>query len=139
MAIDTSDGTFTEAVMAATAGRGVPAILDLVGGPYLEEDLQCVGSRGRVVLVGLTGGRTADLDLGAILRKRITVVGTVLRSRDRAEKAAAARSFEETVAPLFYRRGAQPVIHDVLPMTDVVRAHELVESNATFGKVVLSW
>jgi NADPH:quinone reductase-like Zn-dependent oxidoreductase len=91
------------------------------------------------VLVGLTAGRTARLDLGAVLRKRVTVVGTVLRSRPPVERAAAARSFEEMVTPLFNRGDAVPVIHEVLPMTDVVRAHEIVESNETFGKVVLRW
>ncbi len=139
VAIDTSDGEFADAVLTATAGRGVPAILDLVGGPYLVQDLRCIGSLGRIVLVGLTGGRTAELDLGTILSKRLTVVGTVLRSRPSAEKAAAARSFEETVAPLLYRRTSVPVIHEVMPMTDVVRAHEVVESNEIFGKVVLTW
>ena len=137
--IDTSGGAFADAVLSATAGRGVNAILDLVGGPYLEEDMQCIGSRGRIVLVGLTGGRTAELDLGAILRKRITIVGTVLRSRPSTEKAAAARAFEEEVVPLLRRGAATPVIHEVVPMDEVVRAHQLVESNETFGKVVLSW
>jgi putative PIG3 family NAD(P)H quinone oxidoreductase len=139
VAIDTSEGGFAEAVLNATAGRGVPAILDLVGGPYLEDDLRCVGPRGRIVLVGLTGGRSAKLDLGALLSKRLTLVGTVLRSRPPAEKAAAARSFEETVAPLLYRGAAVPVIHEVLPMGEAGRAHALVESNETFGKVVLRW
>lgn len=139
VAVDTSDGGFAEAVLSATAGRGVAAILDLVGGSYLEEDLACVGSRGRIVLVGLTGGRTAELDLGAVLRKRLTLLGTVLRSRPPVEKAAAARSFEKSVAPLLHRGTVEPVIHEVVPMDEVVRAHELVESNDTFGKVVLSW
>lgn len=139
VAIDTSEGGFAPAVLAATARRGAPGILDLVGGPYLEEDLECVGTLGRIVLVGLTAGRTAQLDLGAVLRKRVTVVGTVLRSRPPVERAAAARSFEELVSPLLSRGTAVPVIHEVLPMTDVVRAHELLESNETFGKVVLRW
>jgi putative PIG3 family NAD(P)H quinone oxidoreductase len=139
VAVDTSDGGFAEAVLRATDRRGVPAILDLVGGSYLEEDLKCVGPGGRIILVGLTAGRTAELDLGTILRKRLILVGTVLRSRPPAEKAAAARGFEETLAPLFYRRGMTPVIHEVVPMAEAARAHELVESNKTFGKVVLSW
>ncbi len=139
VAVDTSDSGFAPAVLSATARRGAPAILDLVGGAYLQEDLECVGSLGRIVLVGLTAGRTADLDLGAILRKRVTVVGTVLRSRPPVERAAAARAFEEMVAPLLYRGTVAPVIHEVVPMTEVVRAHELVASNETFGKVVLRW
>lgn len=137
--VDTSDGGFADGVLSATAGRGVSAVLDLVGGRYVEEDLECIGALGRIILVGLTGGRTAELDLGALLRKRVTLVGTVLRSRPPAEKAAAARSFEEAILPLLRRGSVKPVIHEVMPMTDVVGAHELVESNATFGKVVLSW
>lgn len=138
-AIDTSDGRFTEAVLAATTGRGVNAVLDLVGGSYVEQDVECLASLGRIVLVGLTGGDSAQIDLGAVLRKRLTLVGTVLRSRPAAEKSAAARNFEESVLPLLLRGAVKPVIHEVLPMDDVARAHELVESNQTFGKVVLSW
>ena len=137
--IDASGGDFTEGVQAATAGRGVNAILDLVGGPYLAADVQCIGYLGRIVLVGLTGGRTAELDLGTLLRKRVTLVATVLRTRPAAEKAAAARTFEETVVPLLRRGAVRPVIHATLPMDEVVRAHEMVGSDATFGKVVLTW
>ncbi|MFW6205792.1 MAG: NAD(P)H-quinone oxidoreductase [Gemmatimonadota bacterium] len=139
VAIDTSEGGFCDAVLAATAGRGVNAVLDLVGGPYLEEELRCIDELGRIVLVGLTGGREATLDLGTLLRKRVTLVGTVMRSRPPVERAAAARDLEESVIPLLRRGRVRPVIHEVLPMTDVARAHELVESNETFGKVVLSW
>lgn len=138
-AIEASDGRFAEAVMGATMGRGVNAVLDLVGGRYVEQDVACLASLGRVVLVGLTGGQTAEVDLGAVLRKRLTLVGTVLRTRPAAEKAAAARNFEESVLPLLLRGTVQPVIHDVIPMEEAARAHELVESNETFGKVVLSW
>lgn len=137
--IDASGGDFIEGVHAATAGRGVNAILDLVGGPYLAADVQCIGYLGRIVLVGLTGGRTAELDLGTLLRKRVTLVATVLRTRPVAEKAAAARTFEETVVPLLRRGAVRPVIHATLPMDEVVRAHEMVGSDETFGKVVLTW
>ena len=139
VAVDTSESGFARAVLTATAGRGVPAILDLVGGHYVEEDLECIGARGRIVLVGLTGGRSAEVDLGTVLNKRLTLVGTVLRSRPPSEKAAAARGFEETVAPLLYRGAAAPVIHEVIPMAEAARAHELMESNETFGKIVLRW
>lgn len=139
LAIDTSDGTFAEDVLSATAGRGVNAILDLVGGPYVEQDVECAGQLARIAVVGLTAGRFANLDLGTVLRKRLSLVGTVLRTRPRVEKAAALRSFEESVVPLLLRGAVKPVIHEILPMADVVRAHEMVESNETFGKVVLSW
>lgn len=139
VAIDTSAGGFADAVLAATAGRGINTVLDLVGGGYVEDDVRCLAPLGRIVLVGLTGGRAAELDLGAFLSKRLSLVGTVLRSRPPAEKAAAARSFEEDVVPLLLRGAVKPVIHDVLAMAEVARAHEIVESDQTFGKVVLSW
>ncbi len=139
LAIDTSDGSFAGAVLDATAGRGVDAILDLVGGPYLEQDVECAGQLARIAVVGLTGGRFANVDLGAVLGKRLSLVGTVLRTRPPVEKAAALRSFEEAVVPLLQRGAVKPVIHEVMAMEDVVRAHELVEANETFGKVVLSW
>jgi NADPH2:quinone reductase len=133
------EGAFADAVLAATRGRGVDAILDLVGGDYLTGDVECVAYRGRIVVVGLTGGRRATLDLGALLSKRLTVMGTVLRSRSAAEKAAAARAFCEDGLPLLARGVASPVIHEVLPMEEAARGHALLASNETFGNLVLSW
>jgi NADPH:quinone reductase-like Zn-dependent oxidoreductase len=94
---------------------------------------------GRIVVVGLTRGRAATLDMGALLRKRVTVVGTVLRSRPGVEKAAATRLFAEDATGLLNRGELVPVIHDVLPMSEAARGHELLESNQTFGSVVLKW
>lgn len=139
VAVDTADGEFADAVLETTMQRGVNAILDLVGGPYLEQDIRCAGPLARIALVGLTGGRSARLDLGSLLRKRLTLIGTVLRSRPPVEKAAAIRNFEESVVPLLLRGAVRPIIHEVLPMEEAVEAHRLVESNETFGKVVLSW
>lgn len=132
------DGVFAEAVRSRSA-RGVDGIMDLVGGSYVAEDLRCAASRGRIVVVGLTRGRSAEVDLGTLLRNRLTLVGTVLRSRSSAEKAAAARSFAEEGLPLLERGSIRPVIHEILPMSDAALGHELVASNETFGKVVLSW
>lgn len=133
------DGVFADRVLAGTGGRGVEAVLDLVGGDYLEENLRCVESLGRIVVVGLTRGRSAELDMGTLMRKRITLVGTVLRSRSSAEKASATRAFAADGLPLLARGAIEPVIHEVLPMADAARGHELVASNETFGKVVLRW
>lgn len=138
-AVRPEEGEFAAAVLDANQGNGVETVLDLVGGDYLEGDLACAALLARIVVVGLTGGRTATLDLGVLLRKRLTVIGTVLRSRSGPERVAAARAFAEEGLPLITRGAARPVIQEVLPMTDVVRAHELLESNQTFGSVVLSW
>lgn len=138
-AIQPEAGDFADAVLAATGGRGAEAILDLVGGAYVEEDLRCVAALGRIVVVGLTGGRSADLDLGLLLRKRLTLRGTVLRSRSSAEKAAATRAFAEDGMAALARGDIAPPIHEALPMADIARAHRLLESNETFGKVVVRW
>lgn len=138
-AVRSVDGDFGDAVLAATGGRGVNAILDLVGGDYLGQNLHCLTSLGRLVVVGLTRGRTAELDMGTLLRKRLTLVGTVLRSRSSVEKAAATRAFAEEGMPLLVRGDIAPLVHEVLPMEEAARGHALLESNGTFGKVVLRW
>ncbi len=137
--IQPESGAFAEAVHALTAGRGVGAILELVGGDYLEEDLRCIAPLGRIVVVGLTRGRSAELDMGALLRKRLTITGTVLRSRSSVEKAAATRAFARDGLALVARGDVRPPIHAVLPMAEAAAAHRLLESNETFGKVVLRW
>lgn len=137
-AVRPQDGAFADAVLALTAGRGVNAILDLVGGDYLTENLRGSATRGRIVVVGLTRGRTAEIDLGVLLQKRLTLVGTVLRSRSSAEKAAATHAFAEEGLPLLSRGNLRPPIHEVIPMEEAARAHSAVASNETFGKVVLS-
>lgn len=138
-AVQPIDGRFADRVLEATEGRGADAIVDLVGGAYLEENLRSLATLGRQVVVGLTAGRRATLDLGLLLRKRATLVGTVLRSRPAPEREAAARGFAADVVPLVADGRVRPVIDTVLPAADAARAHELVASNATFGKVVLSW
>ena len=137
--IDASTGDWSREVQDATDGRGVHAVLDLVGGAYLRGNLRSLAPLGRQVVVGLTAGRTAEIDLGAVLSKRLTFVGTALRTRTPAEKADAAASFEREVAPLLESGTVRPVIHDRIPMPEAARAHELVESNRTFGTVVLRW
>lgn len=135
--VHADDGEFADAVLGLTAGRGVNVILDLVGGDYLTGNMQCSSTRGRIVVVGLTRGRTAQMDLGSLLRKRLTLVGTVLRSRSDTEKAAATRAFAEDGLPLLARGGVRPPIHEVIPMEEAARAHTVMASNETFGKVVL--
>lgn len=130
---------FADPVLEATEGRGADAILDLVGGAYLAGNLRAAATLGRIVVVGLTSGRRAELDMGMLLGKRLTVVGTVLRSRPAEEKARTTRAFADDVLPLLADGRVGPVIHEVLPVAEAARAHALVESNETFGKVLLSW
>jgi putative PIG3 family NAD(P)H quinone oxidoreductase len=135
--IVTKDGAFCAKIMQATSGRGVDVVLDLVGGGYVAENLGCVAPRARIVVVGLLGGTRADLDLGLVLRKRIEIRGTVLRSRPLEEKIEAANLLGRNLAPLFGNRGLEPVIDKVMPLAQAADAHRYVASNEGFGKVVL--
>lgn len=123
-------------VRAAT-GTGVHAAVDLIGGPLFPVTLEVLRDRGRLILVGLTAGARAEVDLGVILRKRLRVEGTVLRTRDRVEKAALAAAFRAAVLPLFERGILQPVLDRTLPLERVAEAHARLEANENFGKVVV--
>lgn len=129
----------TEGRFATEVPGGAAVILDLVGAAYAEENVRALANQGRWVLVGLVGGAKAELPLGLLLGKRGTLIGTVLRSRPLEEKAALARRFAREIAPLFETGALRPVIDSVLPMADVAEAHRRLESNATFGKIVLAW
>lgn len=135
--VDASDG-FAEAVLNATAG-GVHAILDLVGGGYLADNLRVLRTLGRQVVVGLPSGRSAELDMGALLGKRLTLVGTALRSRPLEQKIAATQLFAQQGLPLLAEGRVRPVVHERVPMAQAADAHRLLEENRTFGKVVLAW
>lgn len=139
VAVDTSREDFVEAARRETGGRGVDLVLDLVGGPVLEGNLKALAPRGRMIIVGLTAGRSAPLDMGLVLNKRLTIVGTVLRSRDLAEKVALASAFERDVLPRFPTGTLRPVLDRVFPMAEVAEAHRVMEANAHFGKLVLAW
>jgi NADPH2:quinone reductase len=136
-AIAVEGGRFADAVLASTGGRGVDVVLDLVGGGYVAEDLACLAPRGRVVVVGTMGGGRAEIDLSLLMRKRAVLRGTVLRARPLEEKMLAARALERHLAPLFARGALRPVVDRVLPLARAADAHRLMQSNATFGKIVL--
>jgi NADPH:quinone reductase len=131
-------GRFAEEVLRRTGGEGVDVVLDLVGGEYLGENVACAAPRGRIVVVGLLAGTLAQLDLGTLLRKRLTVVGTMLRSRPLEEKILAMQLFARHVAPLFERGALRAVVDRTLPLEKAGEAHVYVASNDGFGKVVLS-
>jgi NADPH:quinone reductase len=120
-----------------TAGRGMDVVLDLVGGPYLSASVACAAPQGRIILIGLLAGRAATLDLGAILTRRLMVRGTVLRSRSGREKADVTAAFATAVLPLIERRLVRPIVDRVFPLDAIRDAHALLESNGTFGKVVV--
>ena len=139
VAVDSSREDFADVARRETGGRGVDVVLDLVGGPFLEGNLKALAPRGRMVIVGLTAGRTASLDMGAVLSKRLTLVGTTMRSRTREEKVALAGAFEREVLPLFAAGRLRPVLDRTFPMAQIGEAHRVLETDATFGKLVLVW
>lgn len=130
---------FVERVRELTAKVGVEVILDLVGGDYFPANLQALATRGRIICVGTTAGRKSEIDLGLVLRKRATIVGTALRPRSIAEKAEATRRFAAHVLPLISRGLVRPIVDRVYPVGEVRTAHEYLESNRSCGKVVLDF
>jgi NADPH:quinone reductase-like Zn-dependent oxidoreductase len=137
--IDTSNDDWPARVEEATAGKGFDVVLDLLGGSYLAASIRLLAPRGRLILVGLTAGRSAELDLGMILNKRVHIVGTVLRSRSLEEKISLAREFSDRMLPLFESGKLRPVIDRVFSFTEIRDAHRLMESDSNFGKIVLRW
>jgi NADPH2:quinone reductase len=138
-AIDTSLKDWPARVEELVGANGVHAVMDLVGGGYLLDNLRVMAPRGRLVVVGLTAGTRTEIDLGVVLRKRLKIVGTALRSRAMEEKAALAREFSQRVVPLFDTHQLHPVIERVMPFDQIGAAHIEMEANTTFGKLVLRW
>ncbi len=139
VAMGDQPGKFVEAVQKWTNGAGVDVILDLVGGNYFAANLDALASRGRLICVGTMSGAKSEIDLGLLLRKRVTIIGTMLRGRSIEEKAEATRLFASAVLPLVSRGAIRPVIDRVYPVDEIRDAHECMESNVGFGKIVLTF
>ena len=135
--IVTRDGRFADEVKAATGGRGADVVLELVGGAYVAEDLACLAPKGRIIVVGLLAGATASVDLRALLNRRATVRGTVLRARPPEEKLAVVQAFRRHVVPLLASGRVKAIVERVFPLAEAAAAHRLLESDTTFGKLVL--
>ena len=137
VAVGDDPSRVASAVSEWTSGAGVDVILDLVGAKYLAANLDSLAVRGRLLFVGTTAGASASLDFGLVMRKRLRITGTVLRSRSTEEKSEATRAFERHVLPLLREGLVRPVIDKIYNMEEVREAHLRLESNASFGKVVL--
>lgn len=135
--IDYQEQDFVEEVRRVTGGRGADVVLDIMGASYLGRNVAVLATGGRLVVIGLQGGRKGELDLGALLAKRGTVAATALRSRPTAEKAEIVRGVREQVWPLVAAGKIRPVVDRRVPMADAAEAHRLVESNGHVGKVLL--
>jgi putative PIG3 family NAD(P)H quinone oxidoreductase len=129
---------FVEAVKAATDGRGADVVLDNMGAKYLARNVDVLAPNGRVVTIGLQGGRKGELDLGKLLSKRAAVIATSLRARPVEEKAAIVAAVREHVWPLVAAGAVRPVVHTRMPLEQVADAHRLVEGSTHVGKVVLT-
>ena len=133
------DDDWPARVMEVTGGRGADVILDLVGGPYLAGNQKVLALRGRHIVVGVTGGARTDVDLRALMARRGSIRGTVLRARPLEEKVALTRAFEQEALPRFESGALSPVLDRILPAENAPEAHRLLEDNVTFGKVLLRW
>jgi len=121
-----------------TAGRGVNVVLDLAGGPYVAASIEAAALKARLMLVGTVAGGRAEIPLGQVLSKRLRLTGTVLRSRSIAEKIEVTQAFAAEVVPLFASGKLHPVIDSEFSLDEIQAAHRRMQSNETFGKVVIS-
>ena len=128
---------FAEVVKELTAGKGVDVVLDMVAGDYVAREISCLADDGRIALIALLGGAKATVDLGQVLRRRLTISGSTLRPRPVAFKAAIAARLREKVWPLIEAGKIKPVIHATFPLEQAAQAHALMESSAHIGKIVL--
>jgi len=138
VAVGDNPNLFAEAMQRWTNGKGVDVILDLVGGAYFAASIAALAVRGRMILVGTTSGSQATLDFSKVMSKRLTIRGTVLRSRSVEEKATATRLFAAHVVPLLASGQVKPVIDRSYGLEEIREAHQRMESNASFGKIVLT-
>jgi len=128
---------FVEVVKSLTGGRGVDVVLDMVAGDYVAREIDCLADDGRIALIALLGGAKANVDLGQVLRRRLSISGSTLRPRPVAFKAAIARNLREHVWPLFAAGKIKPVIFKTFPLEQAAEAHALMESSTHVGKIVL--
>jgi NADPH:quinone reductase len=131
-------GDFSAEVKTIVGEQGVNVILELVGGDYVAEDLECIASQGRLILVGLLAGAKVDMNLGLLLRKRAMIKGTSLRARPLEEKIVAGQLLANNIVPLLESGALKPIIDRTFPLADAANAHEFMEKNDSFGKVVLT-
>jgi putative PIG3 family NAD(P)H quinone oxidoreductase len=136
--INTRSDDLVESVRRLTGGKGVAAVIDLIGGPEFSTTLRAMAPRGRLIIVGLTAGNKAELDMSLVLRNRLHIMGTVLRSRGRDEKVALTGAFREHTYTSLAGRQLLPVVDRVFPFNQTAAAHSYMESNANFGKVVVT-
>jgi putative PIG3 family NAD(P)H quinone oxidoreductase len=136
-AINYRTADFVQVTREFTGAKGVDVILDIVGGDYLQKNIECLAMHGRLIQIGLLGGSRAEINLRPLMQKRLTLTGSTLRTRSVAEKGAIARDLEARVWPLLASRQVAPLLDRTLPLGDAAEAHRLLESGEVIGKIVL--
>ena len=135
--INYRDDDFVTVVRELTGGKGVDVVLDMVAGDYVPRNLDVLAVEGRLVQIGTLGGAKTEINVGAIMQKRLTVTGSTLRVRPVADKAAIAAAVRQHVWPLLESGAVRPIVHAAFPLRDAAAAHRLMESSAHIGKIVL--
>lgn len=138
-AIDASGDEWEDAVREVAGDNGIDVTLDLVGGGYHPRNVRLAAPKGRIVVIGLIGGARSEMDLGLLLRKRLHLMGTVMRTRTLDEKISLAWGFSQAVLPAFEAGRLRPVVDTVFPFEEIAEAHKRMESNISIGNVVLNW
>jgi NADPH2:quinone reductase len=136
-AINYRETDFVAAVKDATGGQGVDVVLDMVGGDYLQRNIDALGMDGRLVMIGRQGGVKSEIDVMPVLRRRLTLTGSTLRARSVAEKGALAQAVHQHVWPLFESGAVRVIVHETFPLRDAAAAHRVMESSTHIGKLVL--
>jgi NADPH2:quinone reductase len=138
-AINYKTHDFAEEITKLTNNKGVDVILDMIGGNYTPLNIQCLATEGRLVLINTMKGKDVRVDLSAVMRKRISITGSMLRARDAEFKGAIAKNLAKHIWPLLASGKIKPVIYKIFAAQDAAKAHELMESSAHMGKIVLSF
>jgi putative PIG3 family NAD(P)H quinone oxidoreductase len=137
LAIDYTTDDFVAATLEFTGGRGADVVLDIMGAKYLARNIEVLAPNGRIATIGMQGGRTAELDFGALMARRGSISATTLRARPVTEKTKIVSGVRRQVWPLIDAGTIRPVIHATMPMAEAQRAHRLIESSDHFGKILL--
>lgn len=138
-AINYKTQDFVQELARLTVGRGVDVILDMVAGPYVAREIDCLAEDGRLVIIAVQGGAQAEVNAAKVLRRRLTITGSTLRPRPVAFKAAIARQLHHHVWPLMTQGAIRPVVHQVFGPHEAAAAHALMESNQHIGKLLIDW
>ena len=138
-AINYKTQDFEAETLRLTQGRGADVVLDMVAGPYIAKELNCLAEDGRLVVIAVQGGVQAEINAALVMRKRLTITGSTLRIRPIAFKAVIANNLLQHVWPLIASGHIRPMLYAVFPAADAAKAHAMMESGQHVGKIVLSW